>query len=191
MDYDARKDSLLSEQESEKVEIYLACRKIDVPVVAVQAHLQEGNKPRKGIYHSKPTQNSNSRVDFANSIVIEYFFQCNCEITQIAKNYSSRFTTPLDPIKCPLEESKQQLESSSTAGRRESSKRSAIMGTSSDKCTLSVKRSTEEPSVSYSSIFSLAIQMWEALSYASDREEPGGSSSRSGEMSNIYCMRVR
>jgi len=35
MDYDARKDSLLSEQESEKVEIYLACRKIDVPVVAV------------------------------------------------------------------------------------------------------------------------------------------------------------
>ena len=56
------------------MEIYVTCRKIDVPVIAVEAHLQEGNNPRKGIYHSKPTQNTNSRVDFANSIVIEYFF---------------------------------------------------------------------------------------------------------------------
>ena len=101
MDYDARKDSLLSEQESEKVEIYVACRKINVPVVAVEAHLQEANKPRKGIYHSKPTQNSNNRVDFANSIVIEYFFECNRESTQIAKNYSFKFMTPRDPTKLP------------------------------------------------------------------------------------------
>ena len=74
MDYDARKDSLLSEQESEKVEVYVSCRNTSLSVVSVEAHLQEGNKPRKNIYHSKPTPVNNSRVDFANSIIIEYFF---------------------------------------------------------------------------------------------------------------------
>ena len=38
-----RINSLLSEQESEKVEIYVACRKINVPVLVVEAHLQKGN----------------------------------------------------------------------------------------------------------------------------------------------------
>lgn len=75
MDYDARKDSLLSEQESEKVEVYVSCRNTALSVVAVEAHLQEGNKPRKNIYHSKPTPVNNARVDFANSIIIEYFFE--------------------------------------------------------------------------------------------------------------------
>ncbi len=31
MDYDARKDSLLSEQESEKVEIYFTAKNLNVP----------------------------------------------------------------------------------------------------------------------------------------------------------------
>ena len=74
MDYDARKDSLLSEQESEKVEIYVVCRKINVPVLIVEGHLQEGNKPRRSVYHSKPTSVSGQKAEFANSIIIEYFF---------------------------------------------------------------------------------------------------------------------
>ena len=70
MDYDARKDSLLSEQESEKVEIYVTCRKMGVSVVVVEGHLQEANKPRRSIYHSKPTTVNAQRADFANSMVI-------------------------------------------------------------------------------------------------------------------------
>jgi hypothetical protein len=76
MDYDARKDSLLSEQESEKVEIYVSCRKMNVGVVVVEAHLQEANKPKRSVYHSKPTILNGQRADCANSLIIEYFFEC-------------------------------------------------------------------------------------------------------------------
>lgn len=81
MDYDARKDSLLSEQESEKVEIYLSCRNVNVSHLVCEVHLQEGNKPRKSVYGSKPTQTHHGKADFANSLVIEYFFECKPFIT--------------------------------------------------------------------------------------------------------------
>lgn len=92
MDYDARKDSLLSEQESEKVEIYLSCRNVQASPLTCEIHLQEGNKPRKGVYSSKPTQTHHGRADFANSLIIEYFFECNSFLTKIDKNYLLKFS---------------------------------------------------------------------------------------------------
>lgn len=74
MDYDARKDSLLSEQESEKVEIYLSCRNVSASVVKLEVFLQEGNKARRSVYSSKPTHTHHSKADFADSLIIEYFF---------------------------------------------------------------------------------------------------------------------
>lgn len=55
MDYDARKDSLQSEQESEKVEIYITAKKISAEIITAVVALQEANKPAKNIYTSKPT----------------------------------------------------------------------------------------------------------------------------------------
>ena len=94
MDYDARKDSLLSEQESEKVEIYLSCRNINASPLICEVHLQEGNKPRKSVYASKPTQTHHGKADFANSLVIEYFFECNSPSIQTDKNFQLRYSMP-------------------------------------------------------------------------------------------------
>ena len=40
MDYDERKDSLQSEQESEKVEIYVSCKNVEASIVQVEVYLQ-------------------------------------------------------------------------------------------------------------------------------------------------------
>jgi 5-deoxy-D-glucuronate isomerase len=97
MDYDARKDSLLSEQESEKVEIYLSCRNVSASVVIVEVFLEEGNKPKKSVYYSKPTHTHHNKVDFANSLIIEYFFECNSRHIQSGKSFSFNYSTLRGP----------------------------------------------------------------------------------------------
>lgn len=123
MDYDARKDSLLSEQESEKVEIYISARNINVPVLVVETHLQEGNKPRKNIYHSKPTQINGQRTDFADSMIIEYFFECNSKLIQTDKNFSFKSLMPHPQAESPSAELSPPLESYLTEETKESSKK--------------------------------------------------------------------
>jgi hypothetical protein len=90
------------------VEIYVSCRKVDVPVLVVEAHLQEANKPKRSVYHSKPTQISGQRVDFANSMIIEYFFECNPYLMQTDRNYSFKFLMHPAQEEFPLEEYKLQ-----------------------------------------------------------------------------------
>jgi hypothetical protein len=57
------------------VEIYLSAKNISASMVIAEVFLQEGNKPRKSVFYSKPTHVNHGRVEFANSIVIEYFFE--------------------------------------------------------------------------------------------------------------------
>jgi hypothetical protein len=59
MDYNARKDSLQSEQESEHVEIYITAKKISADIVIAEVFLQEGEKQKKSIFISKPTHVNN------------------------------------------------------------------------------------------------------------------------------------
>lgn len=54
MDYDARKDSLVSEQESEKVEIYFSIKSFEGGAVFLEVYLQETNKPRMKLIKTKP-----------------------------------------------------------------------------------------------------------------------------------------
>jgi hypothetical protein len=119
MDYDARKDSLLSEQESEKVEIYLSCRNVNASHLVCEVYLQEGNKPRKSVYGSKPTQTHHGKADFANSLIIEYFFECNPFITQIDKNWQSNYSTSQGKAGNPSVGCRRQSVRSSTVGTRE------------------------------------------------------------------------
>lgn len=105
-----------------------------MPVLVVEAHLQEANKPKRSVYHSKPTQNSGQKVDFANSMIIEYFFECNPGFMQTDKNYSSKYLMPRVQAGSPLEGLKQQLESFLTEGRKESPNKSSITATSLENC---------------------------------------------------------
>ena len=54
MDYDARKDSLLSEQESEKVELYFTITQCYHEAVFLEVFIQETNQPRKKLKQTKP-----------------------------------------------------------------------------------------------------------------------------------------
>jgi hypothetical protein len=64
MDYDARKDSLLSEQESEKVEIYFSIKNFNASQVYLQVYLQETNKPKQKLIRTKAEAPYNSHYDF-------------------------------------------------------------------------------------------------------------------------------
>lgn len=108
MDYDARKDSLLSEQESEKVEIYLSCRNVSASVLVVEVFLEEGNKPKRSVYYSKPTHTHHNKADFANSLIIEYFFECNSSHIQSGKNFSFKFSTLRGRVSSRLVEYRRQ-----------------------------------------------------------------------------------
>ena len=105
-----------------------------MPVLVVEAHLQEANKPKRSVYHSKPTQISGQRVDFANSMIIEYFFECNSDFMQTDKNYSSKYLMLRAQVGSLLEGLKQQLESSLTEGRKELRNKSSITATSLENC---------------------------------------------------------
>lgn len=74
MDYDARKDSLLSETESEKVEIYFSIKNLSASSVYLEVYIQETNKPKKKLLMTKPTTSHRGIFDFAESLVIDYFF---------------------------------------------------------------------------------------------------------------------
>lgn len=74
MDYDARKDSLLSETESEKVEIYFSIKNLSASSVYLEVYIQETNKPKKRLLQTKPTMSHNGIFDFPESLVIDYFF---------------------------------------------------------------------------------------------------------------------
>lgn len=74
MDYDARKDSLQSEQESEKVELYFSIRHLAAGQVFLEVFIQETNKPRMKLLRTKPQPAYNGHYDFPEPLTIEYFF---------------------------------------------------------------------------------------------------------------------
>jgi hypothetical protein len=75
MDYDARKDSLLSEQESEKVEIYLSTKNVNTSSLYLEVYMQETDKPRKKIFQTKPAQSYEQIIDFPDSLTVDYYFE--------------------------------------------------------------------------------------------------------------------
>lgn len=75
MDYDARKDSLQSEQESEKVEIYFSIKSLNGAQVFLEVYMQETNKPKMKLLKTKPEAPYNGHYDFPESLTIEYFFE--------------------------------------------------------------------------------------------------------------------
>lgn len=70
MNNNARMDSLLSEQESEKVEIYLSIKSSGFASAIIHIYLQEPNKPKKKVQQSKTTQAYNQKIDFAEILTI-------------------------------------------------------------------------------------------------------------------------
>jgi hypothetical protein len=75
MEYDARKDSLLSEQESEKVEIYFTIKRFNASAVSLEIYLQETDKPKKLLMKTKQQEANNQIYEFSQSLVVEYFFE--------------------------------------------------------------------------------------------------------------------
>lgn len=120
MDYDARKDSLLSEQQSEKVEIYFSIRNLSANSVYLEVYLQETNRPRKKIMQTKTEKPYNSVIDFPQSAVLEYFFEGKTVISQFVKNSQFKSMLPQAQVNNFQELLKQQLEKYSTAEQKES-----------------------------------------------------------------------
>lgn len=90
MDYDARKDSLLSEQESEKVELYFTITQCHADQAYLDIYIQETNQPRKKLKQTKPQpKREEALLDFPESLVIDYFFESNPCPTQSASASSS------------------------------------------------------------------------------------------------------
>ena len=145
MDYDARKDSLLSEQESEKVEIYLSAKNIPASMVVAEVFLQEGNKPRKSVFYSKPTNVIHNKAEFANSIVLEYFFECNYFMIQIDKNYSSNFSKPQATPNSLSAEYKLLSVKYSMAEKKGSLRTSTLMEKNMEIYTWDAKKLKEDP----------------------------------------------
>jgi hypothetical protein len=70
MDYDARKDSLQSEQESEQVEIYFSIKHFSAPAVYLEVYLQETNKPKKKLQQTKPATPYHQVFEFPDPLTI-------------------------------------------------------------------------------------------------------------------------
>jgi hypothetical protein len=70
MDYDARKDSLLSEQESEKVELYFSIKQLAASSAYLAVYLQETNRPRKKLMQTKPASSYMEGFDFPESLAL-------------------------------------------------------------------------------------------------------------------------
>lgn len=70
MENDARLDSLMSDQESEKFEVYFKVRRLPVETVFLEVYLQETNKPRKKMLMTKPAHGHGQMWDFPESLVV-------------------------------------------------------------------------------------------------------------------------
>jgi hypothetical protein len=68
-------DSLMSDQESEKVEIYFSIRGISSSKIFLDIYLQETDKPRKKLLQTKPVEVYNSNADFPQSLLVDYYFE--------------------------------------------------------------------------------------------------------------------
>jgi hypothetical protein len=90
MENEARMDSLMSDQESEKVEIYFTARRLPAEAVFLEVYLQETNQPRKKVLSTKPSSVHNQLWDFPESLVLDYYFESTPPATQSARSSSSR-----------------------------------------------------------------------------------------------------
>ncbi len=86
MENEARMDSLMSDQESEKVELYFKARRVPAEAVFLDIYLQETNKPRKKMLMTKPTYGNGQIWDFPESLIIDYFFESKPYVTQSVRN---------------------------------------------------------------------------------------------------------
>ena len=85
MDYDARKDSLQSEQDSEKVEIYFSVKGYNGGQALLEVYIQETNKPKMKLLKTRPAVAYNGHYDFPESLIIDYYFEGNSSLTQFDK----------------------------------------------------------------------------------------------------------
>lgn len=80
MDADARKDSLLSEQDSEKVEIYFTIKSLNASSAHLEIYLQETNRPKKKLMQTKTASSYMQGFDFPESLTLDYVFEVRQKI---------------------------------------------------------------------------------------------------------------
>lgn len=85
MDYDARKETLFSQEESIKIEIYFSIRQLSHVMAYLQIYTQETNHPPLKLITTKPKAAYNAHYDFPESLILDYVFEGTFSLIQLGR----------------------------------------------------------------------------------------------------------